>query len=1056
MRFGYDSEPQLVVELLGDFRAVAGAQPLTSLNTPRLQALFAYLLLHRHSPQGRRHLAFLFWPDSSERQAQTNLRNLIMALRHALPEADRFVSIERQTLQWREGTFIDLDVARFEKALAQATPRLDSSTTQVADETPGPGDLMHSLQPLQRAVDLYTGDLLPSCYDEWILPVREQLRENFLAALTRFVHLLEQNGNIATAILYGQRLVRHDPLREDNYRLVMRLHLAIGDRAGLANTFRACERVMRRELGVTPSQATLDLLRQAEQLSAQDEGELQQGRRVSRARNASRPSGNLPAQTTPFVGRESHVTALSDSLRRKDVRLVTLTGTAGTGKTRLALQVAHGFVPTSKQTRRSAGSELFADGVYFVALAALAEPNEELVLQTIASTLGLAEATSNPLRDTLVQALRDKKVLLVLDNYEHLLATTLVVSDLLAACPNLKVIVTSRALLNLRGEHEYVVLPMIVPSHDSLARPEDLLQYETVALFVDRAVQALPSFALGRGNARAVAEICRRLEGLPLAIELAAARVKVLSPEAILSRLDRRLKLLVGGKVDLPPRQRALKTAIEWSYNLLNQVEQTQFRKLAVFSGGCTLEAAEAMVGNGQDSTAAYALDNITSLVNKSLVSRVDAGTPENSVRFTMLETIREYALEKLKEQSEEVALQREHARYFMALAEEAEPHLTGPLQKEGMDQLEDEHDNFRAALRWASIIGGGAQHDEATQEAAEIGLRIAGALWQFWVVRGYHSEGRTQIESALATSRTAGVIGKRELQPYMANALYGAGQLALQQDDYISSLAFHEQALSIQRELGDKLGIASSLQSMGFAEQCRGNIPAARTFYEQGLALQREIGDRLGITYSLLYLGSVAHHLGDYEEAQSLFEQCLVIGREIDHKFCVAQVLDQLASIKKAKGHCEDAKSLYEQSLALMQELGHRGGIAEVMSHLASLAFSQGNYEPARSLYKQSLAIRRVIGDRYGIAVCLAGLGGIAVSKPTREQSEIGAKLLGVTEALMEAIGGVLSRVDHLTYKRGVAVAREVLGEIAFEEANLAGRSMTLERALDLADDII
>ena len=584
------------ISLLGGFKLALGNEPITTINTARLQAFLAYLLINRDAPQLRQHIAFLFWPDSPEEQAQSNLRKLLLNLRQALPDFDEYLLVDRRTIQWRSDAELTLDVAEFEKGLGEVERLAEKAGLVYQEHANGvesssrgprvyPPDLMRALQ---KVGDLYVGDLLPGCYQEWIASTRERLRLDFLGVIERLAYALESSGDLSLAILYAQRLLRHDPYREENYRRLMRLHLFRGDRAGVISVYRDCKRMLKRELDLEPGETTNELVRRAEQLKSSTEANrTRSNHEPGKKRSAGdEQTGNLPAQTTSFIGREREVLAVAELLRREAVRLVTVTGTAGVGKTRLAITVAAALTS-------SAAYSPFPDGVWFVPMAPFVE--SDMMLSGIAQVLRVRESAPGSLQDDLLRFLHRKQILFLLDNFEHLMPAAALVADLLAGCPNLKILVTSRTVQNLRGEREYVLPPMLVPDTTATLLPDELAQYETVSLFVERALEISPTFTLTRANSRAVAEICRRLDGLPLAIELAAARVKLLSPDAILSHLDRRLKLLIGGKSDLPPRQQTLEAAIAWSYHLLNPAEQELFRKLAVFSGGCTLEAAHAV-----------------------------------------------------------------------------------------------------------------------------------------------------------------------------------------------------------------------------------------------------------------------------------------------------------------------------------------------------------------------------------------------------------------------------------------------------------------------------
>jgi predicted ATPase/DNA-binding SARP family transcriptional activator/Tfp pilus assembly protein PilF len=1056
------------VKLLGDFQVSHGDVALKDLGSGRLQSLLAFLLLHRAAPQPRSQIAFAFWPDSSEAHAHLSLRKTLHLLRRVLPDAESRLLVGNTTIQWRSEAPLVVDVADFEAALARASQSASPSQARVA---------------LQEAVQHYGGDLLPGCYDEWVIPERERLREAFLQGLERLISIFEHDGQYAEAITYAQRLLRHDPLREESYRQLMRLYAANGDRPAAIRVYNRCVTLLQRELGVEPGPATqelyTDLLPTHEALHP----------------IISPYALMLPAQTTIFIGREKELASASALLRRPEVRLVTFTGAAGTGKTRLALELTSDL------------SSDYAEGVAFVPLAPVGQA--DLVVSAIAQALGVREVAGQPLIETLVDFLREKRMLLLLDNFEHVIKAAPTVAQLLAGCPNLNLLVTSRAVLHLRGEHEYVVPPLQLPDLNNLPWLEELAQYEAISLFVERAIETRPDFSLTNQNARAVAEICAQLDGLPLAIELVAARTKILSPQAILSRLaveGGKLKLLVGGSLDLPARQQALRSAIAWSYDLLSAPEQALFRRLGVFAGGCTIEAAEA-VASPDDLDI---LEGLGSLVDKSLLRQAEdaEGTP----RSWMLETLREYALERLAESSQAEEMRHQHAGYYLALVETIEPNLHGPQQREALARLDTEHDNIRAALEWFA----------RSSEITEGGLRLAALVTYFWLIRQHWSEGRQWLERFLGAS-----VGPT---PTRARALRGLGRLAGRQGDFEPALRFYEESLAIYQELGDKQGIASAQTGLGVVYISRGDYHTSRTLITDSLRLYREIEDRAGEAAALANLGWVAQETSDYplaieyEEAAlvsvrdlgdrfmlidllndlswSLFrqgqydrarataEEMMAVAIELENKHGLQNARDKLALIAQQQGDVDLAIKMMEANLSLNREMGVRIGIAVTCNNLgyvhicggrdlerarilleessslclemgrktasihpainlAHLALLQGNYEQAKTLLKRSLQIAFDVSARRPLA---EGLEFLAWAYADRGQSERAARLFGSAEYLREVIGDPLRPNERPDYERSVALARQTMVEEDFDKAWSEGRSTPLDQAVSYA----
>src|SRR6266480_7243552 len=768
---------------------------------------------------------------------------------------------------------------------------------------------------------------------------------------------------------------------------------------------------------------------------------------------------NLPVQLTPFIGRERELEAILHLLHSEDLRLLTLTGPGGAGKTRLGLQVAAEL------------SDFFVEGVFFVNLAPVSDAT--LVVPTVAETLGIQERADPFLLNRLKEVLRQKQMLLLLDNFEQVVDAGVQIVDLLTACPMLKILVTSREALHVQAEQEFLVPPLELPDPRRLPDLAVLSHNAAIALYLQRAQAVKPDFQLTNANARAIVEICVRLDGLPLAIELAAARMKLLPPQALLARLDQRLAVLTAASRDVPARQQTLRNTIAWSYNLLDAAEQRLFRRLSVFVGGCTLQAVEAVcaaIGDGDE--AGQALDTVASLVDKSLLQQTEQEGAES--RFVMLETIRDYGLERLAMNAEMEATRQAHAAYYLALAEDAEPQLLSNQQVTWLERLDREHENLRAALHWL------LEHGEAEQNM-EMALRLGTALEQFWVIRGYHSEGRTFLERALAAYQGVAT-------PFQARALGAAGRLALNQGDMDRAEVLLAQHLELCRELGDTAGIALSLQRLAVIAWVRNNTTAAYALTEEALTLWREVGDKAYVAWALGWLAYMASQQGEYARGLALCEESLAIYRQLENNIGVADILCRLAEARYvsqsdpelivslleeslaisrnvgdkmglaaclrlsgqlalSQGNAAEGSSLAEETLALFRETGHRQGISLSLCLLAKVEAKQGNYQAAHKAYEQSLATAsRGMDDMGLVASCLEGL---AAAVAAQGELTWAARLWGAAEVHREVIGAPLPPVDHAAYQDSIAAARSQLGDKTFAAAWTEGRAMTPEQAL-------
>lgn len=692
-----------------------------------------------------------------------------------------------------------------------------------------------------------------------------------------------------------------------------------------------------------------------------------------RGSTAQHPLTNVPFPRNPLIGREKELRNGCDLLLHDDVGLVTLTGPGGSGKSRLGIQIALEM------------RERFADGVYLVGLEVITDP--ELVIPTIAKTLGVTETTGGPpLAELLKAYLREKQMLLLLDNFEQVLTAASKIADLLEACPQIKILATSRAPLRLRAETELPVLPLALPPLRQMPDLQPLSQYSAVQLFIQRAQAVKPDFRVTNENAPALAEICHRLDGLPLAIELASARIRMLSPQALLGRLEQSFEVLRGGPRDLPERQQTLHSAIAWSYNLLSEDEKRLLRRLSVFVGGWTFEAADA-VCNAEVEKPIDIFDGLERLIDFNLITPPQESNGE--LRLKILETIREFSLDRLIE-SGEVELVRSHqAKFYLALVEQAEPELKASGQTIWAKRLDTEYENVRAVLAWSQ------QHD------VELGLQLCGSIWRFWEMHNLIGEGRVWLETFVSQfPHATAVRGK---------VLLAAAAFAVYQSDLRAAQTRVEEARSIFEHLDDKHGIALALNELGLVASYQGDYSAARQFLEQSLAIKRGLGDEWLIANSINNLGLIADHQNDYTSAYALHKESLAIYRALDEKSGVAMATGNLGHVSLHLGRLVEAREWQTQSLLLFSEIGDKDGLAECFERLAMVANASADFRHA-------------------------------------------AQLFGVASVLRKDVGTLPTLADQIEYERELKLTRAQLDAAAFDAAWAKGQGMTLEEAISQA----
>ncbi len=917
-------------------------------NTDRRKALalLAYLAVTQQSPTGahtREALAALLWPDYEPGKAFAYLRRTLWELNQLLGEG--VVLAERDSVELNPQAEMWIDVAEFRRCLTQARSAPASRQAH-----------------LLRAAELYQADFLSNFrlkdapeFDEWQFLEAENLRRDLAGALQTLIDLdLADGGEPDRAVTLARRWLALDSFDESAHRALMRAYAQTGQTAAALRQYQECVRLLQAELKTAPQPETTALFEQIKASKAAPPPVAQ----------VTTPVTNLPRALTPFIGRAELVADLAARLTRSSDRLITLTGSGGVGKTRLALEVAH------------AVQSHYPHGVWFIDLAPLSDPL--LVPQAVVNALEIYRIPDRSVLNDLIDRLRDKHLLLVLDNCEHLIDACAQLADqLLQHCPELHLLATSREALGIQGEASVRVPSLSLPPIEQ-PTPDALAQSEAVQFFLDRAAAVLPDFALTATNAPAVLQICRRLDGIALAIELAASRVKLLKVEQIAARLDDAFHLLTGGSRIALPRQQTLAATIDWSYNLLTDQERALLRRLSVFAGGWTLEAAEA-IGAGDGLERYAVLDLLTQLVNKSLVVVEQTQTEEArfaEARYHLLDTIRQYAREKLVHaklaaSDEHAAVRQRHLIFYMQLAERAEPELQRSEQAVWFDQLDMEYDNLRAALEWACLAD------------AEAALKLGRAMRHYWGVR-YWTEGRQWLTRILALPAAQARTTAR------ADFLNGAAYLAHMQNDAVSAERLYEESIALWRETGDTgEGLMHALRVYGNSVHYRHDRERGRALIEESLALARAQGNQVEMAWSLFDLGLITHAEGRRDTARALMEECLALQRVVQSPMGLGLALHWLGEDALDLDDPQRSHALLEESRYYFGQIGDKRGLATSSSALAREAWLRHDLPRAVQLSTESLVLAREIGFTDLIAWLLSGLGWMTLQQQTVERGE-------------------------------------------------------------------
>jgi predicted ATPase/DNA-binding SARP family transcriptional activator len=1000
----------LSLVICGSVQVILDERPVTTYKYTRTLALLVYLAVEADHPHRREALVALLWPELPESVARTNLRQILADLRKALggaTAAQAFLHVTRETIQFNRASDHNLDLRTFHLLLDSCDAHVHRSLTTCTA----------CVRRMEQVVGLYRGDVLSqfplpdsTTYEEWAALLREQAHQRVLAALAALTDYHMQRGEYAQVQAAARRQIALDPWREEAYRQLMRALALSGERSAALVQYATCRRILNEALGVEPEAETSALY---EQIHA---GRLRPPMPAAHGVVSMERRAWLPTPLTACIGRADERAAIARWLTQEPCRLLTLVGPPGVGKTRLGLQAAADL------------AEAFPDGVYLVDLAPIHEP--DLVVSAIAQAVGITEAAGQPLLASLQASLHDRQALLLLDNFEQILAAAPLVAQLLTACGWLRALVTSRAALRVRGEQILPVSPLGLPNQANDADLAALVNAPAVALFVERTQAVQPNFAVSRANAANIAAICIRLDGLPLAIELAAARGALYGSATLLAHLDQRLTLLTDGTRDLPARQQTLRATIDWSYDLLGTSEQILFARLGVFVGGCTPEAIEAVCA--ADATHQDNLDSLATLCAQSLLWYAEGAA--DAARFTMLETLREYALEKLGRDGQASAVRARHAAYFVALAERAETHIRGSDQQRWHERLETEHDNLRAALMWSLSPAGDIR----------LGIRIAVALRRFWQVRGHMAEGRRRLEAFLAQPELS-IVAR-------ADVLCELGYLAQWQGDNTVAPACWAESLALYRVAGDQRGTAESLCGLGYTAIAHGDAATARACFLESQALFRALGKLARVAWTCYGLARTAENQGDLLAACAGYEQGLAVFREVGDTHGAGWMLINLGVVALYQGDDVRAEECFNQTMAIFQEMNDRRGLATAFGSLGALARLRDDAAQAEELYAESLARFRDLGDMRHSALVLEALSELTHWQGEHARAEVyAAQSHALFGDLSQPMGAARDSVEHATPPPGIGN----LGSKNRELASISVRAAVVHSVRRLTDGV-